>query len=346
MNLKRFTAFAVAAVLIGTVGPTGAVDAVAIRDPGAAGTEPVPSQGAGKPWLVYARGDLYLSRTDGADEHPLIDEPVQEGVERHHADWSPDGSTIAFEVLADDASVWTVRPDGSALQQRVACLAVPCLQIAEPAWSPDGASLLVVQYDEGPAGTWGSSWLVVVDVATGGRRAIARTGKKSAFYFPRWSPDGRRVVVEIDRFTDSTQSEPTSAVIGVLRADRPGIQPVRILTKPTLLANHPDWHPRKNLLVFSTNDPILFPASTRPSNVFVMRPNGKGLRQVSHQSTDGRMRLGQTTWAPDGRRVVLIVAKAATNGGVVETKYPAFLSVRQGTLRVLPNRGADPRLQP
>ncbi len=313
----------------------------------AADHEHADSSSGAQPWLVYGRGpDLYLARPDGSGEKRLTEQPVQADAGMLHADWSPDGSMLAFEVLADDATVWTVGVDGSSPQRVLACTSLPCLQIAQPSWSPDGTQLLVVQYDINPDGTWGPSWLVVADLATGTRRKIARTPDDKAFYFPRWSHDGRKVVVEIDHFTDNTQSTPTGTTIAVAKVRASYRQRLDVLTRPGRLANHPDWHPTKDLIVFSTNDPILFPVSDRASHVFVMRPDGSRLRRLDDPSSDATLRLGQPTWSPDGRQVVLTAAYSEEPGGEVVAKYPAFLSSRGGDPTVLPVRGADPRLQP
>jgi Tol biopolymer transport system component len=295
--------------------------------------------------VLYGRDQLYVADADGSDEHALVVEPVAPGAILH-GDWSPDGTEVAFEIQGDDVSVWTVNADGTSPQLRAACTHDPCLQMAEPSWSPDGKQLVVVQYDANADGTWGRSWLVVVDLATGATHKVARTPDDRAFYFPRWSNDGRRIVVEVDYYTDNTQSDATGTAVAIVSAEASPRQRVRVVTSPEMLANHPDWHPSKNVIVFSTNDPILFSASSDPSNIWVMRPDGQGMRQLTTSSTDGTLRYGTPSWSPDGNGIVLMAAYAEENGGSVTEKHPAYLPANGGTPKVLAVRGADPRLRP
>lgn len=344
---RKHKAWAVAVGTAAILGSLGVMAAAGQADTTRRPSESVTDDSTWAPTgqLLYSRDQLYVADAEGTGEQPLLDEPAAPGASLH-GDWSPDGTQVAFEIQGDDVSVWTVNADGTSPQLRAACTQDPCLQMAEPSWSPDGKQLVVVQYDANPDGTWGPSWLVVVDLATGDTRRLARTPDDQAFYFPRWSNDGRRIVVEVDYYTDNSQSEATGTAVAVVSAHASPKQRVRVVTSPDMLANHPDWHPSKNLIVFSTNDPILFSASSDPSNVFVMRPDGQGMRQLTTSSTDGRLRYGTPTWSPDGHGVVLIAAYAEESGGPVSEKHPAYLPAEGGTPEVLAVRGADPRLRP
>jgi Tol biopolymer transport system component len=88
--------------------------------------------------------------------------------------WSPKGDRIAY---ARGASIWLVRPQGGAGTRLVSG--------HTPVWSPRGDRLLFVSPREDSVS--------VVDVATRRVRVLARGPEAS---LPRWSPDGRRVVLE------------------------------------------------------------------------------------------------------------------------------------------------------
>jgi len=95
--------------------------------------------------IAFVRGGttapgLYTIAEDGTDEFLVTDElpapasPV----------WSPDGSSIAFS--ADTGQVYTIRPDGSALQPVTGAL-------GEPAWQtlPEGATIPAVEPTPSPS---------------------------------------------------------------------------------------------------------------------------------------------------------------------------------------------------
>ncbi|WP_222853331.1 amidohydrolase family protein [Fodinicola acaciae] len=97
-------------------------------------------------------------------------------------DWSPDGSTLAFQSYRDgNYHIWTVRTDGSDLRQ----LTTGRFDHREPRWSPDGTKIAL---STDASGSYG---IQVLDVAT---RALTVLVDSSAEEFEAtWSPDGKRV---------------------------------------------------------------------------------------------------------------------------------------------------------
>jgi dipeptidyl aminopeptidase/acylaminoacyl peptidase len=70
-------------------------------------------------WIAFQRpyGQLYLVHPDGTELHriPVVLPP---GAGALNPAWSPDGTEIAFSLTRDGAAnVYTVRPDGTALEQ-------------------------------------------------------------------------------------------------------------------------------------------------------------------------------------------------------------------------------------
>src|SRR6185312_11940478 len=71
---------------------------------------------------------------------------------------------------------------------------------------------------------------------------------------------------------------------------------------------HPDWSPDGHLLVMNSYDLHNVPNTDQPSNLFTMKPDGSDLRQLTHSSVDGSMRIGTPRWNTDGTRIVVSIA--------------------------------------
>lgn len=96
------------------------------------------------------------------------------------AAWSPDGRRLAFER---DGGLWiTTVDDANASETRVE----GAVSVASfPDWSPDGLSLVY------GTGTGTETALATIPVEGGTPRQL--TSHRGGEWFPRWSPDGRRI---------------------------------------------------------------------------------------------------------------------------------------------------------
>lgn len=168
-----------------------------------------------------------------------------------------------------------------------------------PAWSPDGRRLAY-------AAAYGGAWQIYVRDVTS-RRTRRITSGAGDHIFPAWSPDGARIAYVLRRDGDEQ--------IHLIAADGSG---ARRLTGPPGRSTVPVWSPDGRRIAFvSTRD-------RGTPQLFVMRPDGGGMRQLSRAEADiGRAggRGGVTVepsgvllrpgmlhpvWSPDGSRIAYV----------------------------------------
>lgn len=304
---------------------------------------------------------LFLARLDGSEERQLLTSPVGDAAHNLHANWSPDGQWVVFEVLESSgvipaASVWIVGVDGRHPRQVIACSSAPCAQYSYPTWSRDGSELAMIRFGSYADGSCCTSDVVAFDIAR--RRASRRSGEwmamneqvlasfgdadvvdtYDAFYDPTWSPDGRQLAYTVEQYgvADPFPLLGTRiAVVGRTGGD------ARFITPLELNAGDPDWHPCAGLIAFATYPFSSFHESTAPGNVYTIRPNGRGLKQLTTQSVDGSLRFGGVKWTPDGRGFTLVVGRAS-NGTRLDSISGATLPAKGGTPTELGIPGAGP----
>jgi Tol biopolymer transport system component len=259
----------------------------------------------GEPWLVYGwavdPGGWYLAlmRPDGSDAHRIVTDVPGE---HKRASWSPDGLTLAFVVQDADTpngSIWTARADGTGAALLSAGGTECPVGLFHPAWSPDGTKLAVVCY---PGGDDTFS-VAVLDLAT---KSLKRLATFSLPEFldnaPTWSPDGTSIAFDILHWDPTGQFLDGSLVATVPAA---GGDVQRLTSFDTFMA-HPDWSPDGREIAINSND-LGNGSDDRASNVYVIRPDGTGLLQLTQSSVDGTMRIGCPRWDPDGSRVVVCI---------------------------------------
>jgi Tol biopolymer transport system component len=259
----------------------------------------------GEPWLVYGwaaePGGWYLAlmRPDGSDVHKILTDVPGE---HKSASWSPDGRTLAFVVQDSDhpeGSIWTANADGSGAALLSGGGTECPVGLFHPAWSPDGTKLAVVCYPGGSE----AEGVAILDLATGSiTRLFTVTQPQAINNQSSWSPDGTSIAFEILRWDATGQFLDGSLVATVSAA---GGQVQRLTNFDTFMS-HPDWRPDGREIVIGSNNPVTG-SGDRSSNVYVIRPDGTGLRQITHSSVDGVMRIGCPRWDPDGSRIVVCI---------------------------------------
>ncbi len=273
---------------------------------------------AGEAWIVLDSGGLddvrgaRLIRPDGTDAHEILDDLSVHVVTPA---WSPDGRQLVFD--GDDGGVsqlWVANADGTGAR---ALMPTPdecpshCTEGIQPTWSRDGRSIAYVA-SRHEVGVFVKSALAILDVATGATRELYAT-TDTTLAWPSWSPDGRTIAVEIVRYAGAPEdSEIVSSVIGLIAVEGADHTPKEI-TEPSLLAGYPSWHPTEDLIVVRTNrldnDTRTLLDEAAPSNLYVLRSDGSGLRPVTDHPVGGPI-VRAPSWTPDGRILFSKLAKA------------------------------------
>jgi Tol biopolymer transport system component len=277
--------------------------------------------------LAPGRGDtLYTMAQDGSHVERL---PLAGAGSDVSPDWSPDGTRIAFARAVGDAqSIWIARADGRGAHELFHC-AGACLGTDYPAWSPDGRSIAFTyaKSPPSPAGPPSATSIRVIDVRTRRVRVVRRSTFPQLVDLARWSPTGRQLAIERDRF--SADGIETGCRIEIVDAGDGHSRPI---TPFDQFGFHPDWSPDGRRITFDTYDLLAFgDDAPGPSNLFTIRPDGSGLRRLTHFPAGGD-RVSAATFTPDGDRIIFTYQTSgrrsagiiATDGGAVHTVATGF----------------------
>ncbi len=291
---------------------------------GGALAAPPATASAGSPWVAFQTslrngqfGDdgVFLVRPDGTRQHEVATAIPGEHI---HPDWSADGRSLVFAGLAGDRHQ-IIRfdpltdPAGARAQQLTAC-AGSCLDDNDPALSPDDAKIAYLRIG-GPLVTIGqvempaTQKLQIATVTAAGLtqvQTIFQTTTTTELNAPRWSPDGSHLVFWTDHVNPDTGQVDATAVF-TIQVD--GTRLVQV-TPPSMLAGDCDWSPDGTRLVFATHPLVAFNFDPVVSNLYTARPDGTGLRQLTHSTTPND-RATQAHFTPDGRIIYTRVTPAA-----------------------------------
>jgi Tol biopolymer transport system component len=133
--------------------------------------------------------ELVVTNADGSEQ--VLRHFRSEGREPHDAQWSPDGTRIAVNVLnitakpRNGSAIYVLNADGTDLH-RVTPIR---LNAGSPDWSPDGKRIAFNSSYEGQAAVE----IYTVRPAKSGLRRLCAEPSNSASFEPTWSPGGRRL---------------------------------------------------------------------------------------------------------------------------------------------------------
>jgi len=259
--------------------------------------------------LVFQATGSIWTQIAGEEKRPVA---AAVPTDNQHPDWSPDGKQIAFE--ANFNKIWTVAGDGTGEHEWFAC-EEPCAAAYEPAWSPDGETLVFVHI-LGDGTHTVAAQLMSLDLAGGSTTVIHEDRSGDVWeYTPRWSGDGSHLVVEHDVFASNRldEAQTLSSELRVVDATTGEATPI----PGTTGAQTPDWSPTEDLLVY-----------TDGVNLFTIRPDGAARERLTRFSGKRQSAI-QPTFTPDGEGVVFTWVKGGQGSGA-ETTLPGILDLASG----------------
>lgn len=270
-------------------------------------TAPLPNQPFAEyaGWLAYQTCDscnseldtkIHLVRGDGTDDHEILGELAGRNA---HPDFSPDGSRLAFDNLAsfaDSDVTYVAEADGSDAILAAPCELPDCVQLWEPAWSPDGNRIAAALALNGTAAGPERFGIAIIELATNQFTAIVEhPAADGQDHFPRWSPEGDRLVF----WRGQPTANGVQTAVFIVNADGSGLEQI---TEWADNAGDPDWSPDGSLIVFGTHPLEEFQVSGA-SELFTVRPDGTGLEELTAYGPEGP-RATQPRWTPDGSAIL------------------------------------------
>jgi TolB protein len=250
-------------------------------------------------WSRFPR--LWIVKPDGTGARKL---PHLPGTEDDNPDWSPDGTRIAFERCSQtNCEVWTARADGThAKRLGPNCLDRPdsaCEDRGAPAWSPNGKQIAFGKGSKAVKnGVLESTEIYVANANGTGLRQVTHMTADAPYSMdvnkPAWSPDGKRLVFEVQNL--GTADPPNRRAIFIVNVDGSGL---RQLTDWSLNGgDHPDWSPDGKRILFRA----VSAAERHSGNLYTVAPDGSKLTQLTRYPSPRTVLLG--SFSPDGKWIV------------------------------------------
>ena len=234
-------------------------------------------------------GDVYLASPDGTGARKLD----VAGVQANPA-ISPDGTRVAYEF---GRGIWVMNADGSGQRRVSDGTNSTVFADSDPAWSPDGGSVVFSRYQGGDNDLWRAN------VDGSGQRNLTNTGGYDEMD-PAWSPAGGEI-----SYT-RVGCDPEGGISCVFKMDADGTDPVNLTPETRLpeCPNQPGYFHRG-----ASSEPSYSPDGTKiafrgtalcphtgGTDIWVMSSADGGKANVTNDNGTGD---NHPSFSPDGTKI-------------------------------------------
>ena len=261
---------------------------------------------------------MFTINPDGTDEVQVTH--TKYGYVDQNPDVSPDGARIAFQREGPASSeIWVVDADGSHLRRltgtKKGCQPEFGTCDGQPAWSPDGRSIAFTRatghVDQDGLSPWYGLMIMRKDGTHLRQLTQLSRPTQGEDHSPQFSPDGHYLVFERDNVRDA---RPAGGVALWTIDLKTGVER-RITPWWVRAGDTPDWAPDGSRILFHSN--TLPKKDGVSANLYTIRPDGTGLRQLTF-ADDGVTQYLGSSYSPDGT-MITFARRPATGGRDADT---------------------------
>lgn len=245
-------------------------------------------------YLVYTSGvgfalNLYRLDLESDEVVQLTDNEFEDSA----AAWSPDGKSLVFQREDEQGNrdVWEIDAEGTAERNLTR---TPDIREQHPRYGPGGTTIV---FDSNRAetapdgGADGIQNYEIYGMALDADSLWRMTTSDRWDMYPSLSPDANRLVWRRALPVDTPDEQNFEVFVKDLTTGEE-----TNLTNHEALDTNPHWSPLGNWIVFASN-------RTGAFELFVIRPDGSGLRQVTNSGGAG-LGYGRPSFTGDGMRIV------------------------------------------
>lgn len=206
--------------------------------------------------------------------------------------WSPDGSTIVFQREDEQGNrdIWQVSADGSGERNLTR---TPHIREQHPRFAPNGTSIVFdsnrAETDEA-GGADGIQNYEIYSLSLTTDSLARLTDWERWDMYPSFSPDMRYLVWRRALPTEQEDEQNFEVFIKDLQTGEE-----TNLTQHAAYDSNPHWSPSGDWIVFASD-------RNGASDLYAMRPDGTGLRQLTTASRS--IGYGRPSFSPDGSQVL------------------------------------------